>query len=110
MMPTTPVPRTPASPSVTTTTTTGAKMFTAVCPLPFAGALNPPADDHCGIQGGSSDPAKQAESRAKNNFCAPAQSPPVLTHQFLAALQAKPTGMNLPKSLADRSQLEGMGE
>jgi hypothetical protein len=85
-------------------------MFTAGCPLPFAGALNSPADDHCGIQGGSSDPAKQAESRAKNDFCVSTQSPLVLTHQVLQDMQTKATAMNLPKSLPDRKQLVEMGE
>src|SRR5258707_10370695 len=52
-----------------------ARMFNPVCTLPFAGVRNPPADDHCGIQGGSSVPAKQDESRAKNNFCAATDGP-----------------------------------
>ena len=103
-----PVAPTTAPTAVTTTST--AKMFKLVCALPFAGAPNPPADDHCGIQGGSSDPAKQAESRAKNNFCAPMQSPLVLTHQVLVDMQTKSTAEKLAKSLADRSPLVAMGE
>jgi len=52
-----------------------AHTFTPECTLPFAGVRNPPIDDRCGIQGGSADPAKQAESRTKNNFCAETGSP-----------------------------------
>jgi hypothetical protein len=100
-----PTPGTPTAASGPT-----AKMFKLACALPFAGTLNPPSDDHCGVQGGSSDPAKQAESRAKNNFCAPEVSPLVLTHQVLLAMQTKSTEKKLPKSLLDRSPLVEMGE
>lgn len=86
------------------------KMFTPVCALPFAGAINRPADDHCPIQGGSQDPGKQAESRAKNNFCARMDSPVALTHQDLVNMQTASVQARLPKNLPDRSAVETLGE
>src|SRR5215469_16519540 len=88
----------------------GVGTFSPVCTLPFNGARNPAADDHCGMQGGSSDPAKQAESKSKNNFCATTNSPEVVTHDQLDALQAKATSANLKKSIPDRKVVEDMGE
>ena len=84
--------------------------FTPVCTLPFAGAPNPPSDSHCGMQGGSSDPAKQAESMAKNNFCVAKNVPGVITYQELVDLQAKSSAAKLPKSIPDRSAVQSMGE
>src|SRR5215471_10858307 len=88
----------------------GANAFTPVCTLPFAGIKNPPADDHCGMQGGSSDPAKQAESRSKNDFCEGTHVPEVVSYQDLQNLQAKATAAHLPKSIPDRKVVEDMGE
>jgi len=85
-----------------------AHTFTPECTLPFAGARNPPIDDRCGIQGGSSDPAKQAESTAKNNFCAETGSPEVITYQQLVSLQSQ--SANIPKKLPDRTRLTNLGE
>src|SRR6266446_1519868 len=82
--------------------------FTVECDLPFAGVQNPPIDDNCGISGGSSDPAKQAESRAKNNFCAATQPPKVITYEELVNLQSQ--SWNIPKRLPNRSILTRMGE
>ena len=82
--------------------------FSPVCTLPFPGVRNPASDDHCGIQGGSSDPAKQAESTAKNNFCAPTHNPDVLTYQKLLDLQQQSAG--IPKALEDRKDVANMGE
>jgi hypothetical protein len=82
--------------------------FSPVCTLPFNGVRNPASDDHCGITGGSSDPAKQGESLAKNNFCAPTHDPDVLTYQNLIDLQAK--SANIPKALTDRKEVENLGE
>jgi len=82
--------------------------FTQACTLPFAGVRNPPSDDHCGMQGGSADPAKVAESVAKNNFCAPTPNPETVTYQQLIKLQAQ--SANIPKNLSDRKQVEKMGE
>lgn len=82
--------------------------FNPGCALPFKGVRNPPADDHCGIAGGSSNPAKQAESRAKNNFCAATKSPRMITYQELVNLQRKSS--NVPKSLPDRTILRDLGE
>lgn len=97
--PTTQPPSTPSS----------AGVFSPVCTLPFKGA--PTAiDGKCGMKGGSSDPAKQAESASKNDFCATTNSPQVVSHQDLVDLQTKATSANLPKSLPDRKQLDDMGE
>jgi len=82
--------------------------FSPVCTLPFNGVRNPAIDDHCGIQGGSSDPAAQEEATAKNNFCAPTHDPDTLTYQNLLDLQAQ--SANIPKSLTDRKEVENLGE
>lgn len=83
--------------------------FTPPCSLPFKGVRNPPSDDHCGITGGSSDPAKQAESGAKNNFCAAGNQPArAITYNDLIKLQ-KQSG-NIPKKLPDRSVVRKLGE
>jgi|SRR5271157_5577118 len=82
--------------------------FSPACTLPFAGVRNPASDDHCGIAGGSSDPAKQAESTAKNNFCAPTHDPDVLTYQNLLDLQTQSAA--IPKELEDRKVVENLGE
>jgi hypothetical protein len=84
--------------------------FTPVCTLPFNGVRNPASDDHCGIRGGSSDPAAQAESTAKNNFCAPTHDPDVLTYQQLLDLQTQSASANVPKKLEDRKDVENLGE
>ena len=84
--------------------------FNPVCTLPFAGVRNPALDDRCGIQGGSSDPAKQAESRAKNNFCAAKQPPKNMFYQDLIDLQKQAEKEKVPKSLPDRGAVEKMGE
>jgi hypothetical protein len=82
--------------------------FSPECTLPFVGVRNPPIDDHCGIQGGSSDPANQAESKAKNNFCAASQPPRVITYQELLGLQSQ--SANIPKRLPDRTMVSKLGE
>jgi hypothetical protein len=82
--------------------------FQPVCSLPFDGVPNPDIDDECGIEGGSSNVAKQAESRAKNNFCASGRGLRSITYEDLVQLQRGSTG--IPKSLPDRSRLESMGE
>jgi hypothetical protein len=84
------------------------KTFTPECTLPFAGVRNAAADDHCGIAGGSSDPAKQAESRAKNNFCAATQSPRVITYDELVSLQGQ--SADIPKKVPDRTVFAKLGE
>ena len=89
-------------------TARGSHTFAPVCTLPFAGVRNPPIDDHCGIQGGSSDPAKQAESKAKNDFCAATQPSRAITYQELINLQNQ--SANIPKRLLDRTMLTKMGE
>lgn len=82
--------------------------FTPPCTLPFNGVRNPASDDHCGIQGGKSDSASQAESTAKNNFCAPTHDPDVMTYQKLLDLQGQSSGV--PKALDDRKVVENLGE
>jgi hypothetical protein len=82
--------------------------FTPVGPLPFAGVRNSPADDHCGIDGGNPDPAKQAEARAKNNFGAATQPPQVITYEELVSLQSQ--SANIPKRLPDRTMVVSKGE
>ncbi|HEY4960212.1 MAG TPA: hypothetical protein VII29_05085 [Terriglobales bacterium] len=82
--------------------------FSPVCTLPFNGVRNPASDDHCGIQGGSSDPAAQGEATAKNNFCAPTHDPDTVTYQNLLDLQTQ--SASIPKSLTDRKEVENLGE
>lgn len=98
-----------AKPSTTTAAPT-AGAFSPGCTLPFKGSAIPAIDGKCSMSGGSSDPAKQAESASKNNFCSTTNSPQVVSHQDLVDLQTKATGANLPKSLPDRKQLDDMGE
>jgi hypothetical protein len=86
----------------------GVGSFEPVCTLPFGEVRNEAFDDQCGIDGGSSDPAKQAESRAKNDFCATTQLPRVITYPELVTLQNQ--SANIPKNLPDRSAVEKLGE
>ena len=95
----------PSTPSIAGAST---GTFSLEGTLPFAGTPNPPIDDNCGIQGGSSDPAKQAESKAKNNFCAASQPPRVITYQELMGLQSQ--SANIPKRLPDRTMVSKLGE
>jgi hypothetical protein len=88
------------------TMTAEAGSFTPPCSLPFKGVRHPDFDDRCGINGGSTDPAKQAESRAKNNFCA-GGTPRTVTYKDLITLQKNST--NIPKNLVDRSVLKDLG-
>src|SRR5437016_114191 len=93
-----------------TTSTASATQFHTTCSLPFKGALNPAIDNVCSITGGSSDPAKQAESASKNNFCSETPTAEALTYQQLLDLQAKSTAAKLKKSITDRKVVEDMGE
>src|SRR5438034_11533500 len=86
----------------------GVGSFTPVCPLPFAGVRNEAFDDQCGIDGGSSDPAKQAESQAKNTFCATTLTPRAITYQELVNCQSQ--SASVPKSLPDRKMIQQLGE
>jgi len=101
-------PTTPAGAPPTAQVQAQPGTFSPVCTMPFNGPRNPASDDHCGIQGGSSDPAKQEESTAKNNFCAPTHDPETMTYQKLLDLQAQST--NVPKNLPDRKEVENLGE
>lgn len=82
--------------------------FTPVCTLPFKGVRNPASDDHCGIQGGSSDEAKIGESTAKNNFCASTANPDPITYQQLVDLQSQ--SAHIGKNVTDRKEIENLGE
>ncbi|HEY6348098.1 MAG TPA: hypothetical protein VI636_01690 [Candidatus Angelobacter sp.] len=101
-----------AMPNKTPSSTPAAEatVFTPSCTLPFKGAAIPSIDGKCSMQGGSSDPAKQAESASKNNFCSTTNTPQVVSHQDLVDLQTKSTALNLPKNLPDRKALDDMGE
>ena len=85
--------------------------FSPVCTLPYKGVKNPDSDDHCGIQGGSNDPAKQAESRSKNDLCAAHQPPETLVYQQLIDLQRQvaAAGINA-RQLTDRTPLNNIAE
>ena len=95
-------------PSAGVSAAAGVGSFQPICTLPFAGVRNGAFDDQCGIDGGSSDPAKQAESRAKNNFCAATQTPREITYDYIVGLQAQ--SKNVAKKLNDRSMLTKLGE
>src|ERR1019366_6577238 len=102
-----PTPPAPGAPPSASVIQQPGKFF-PVCTMPFNGVRNPASDEHCGILGGSPDPAKQGESTAKNNFCAPTHDPDILTYQKLLDLQAQST--NIPKALVDRKEVENLGE
>jgi hypothetical protein len=53
--------------------------FVPGCDVPFKAiqTANLGIDAKCGIDGGSTDPAKKAESDAKNNFCVTGQGTPI---------------------------------
>lgn len=101
-------------PTTPTTTTSAVSVsqspnsFFPPCTLPFKGERNPASDDHCGIKGGSDDPGKQAESIAKNNFCAPMSDADVMDYAKLIDLQTQSAG--IPKNLQDRKVVENLGE
>lgn len=96
------------SPSGTHQITVNKGTFKPVCTLPFAGVLNPDSDNHCGITGGSSDPAKEAESTSKNDFCEATKPPEAVSYEILTGLQAK--SVNIPKSIPDRKIVQDLGE
>ena len=83
-------------------------VFVPAC-MPYNGQKIPAIDDHCGLQGGSSDPAKQAQSKAKNNLCAATGPSQPITYQELLDLQAKASAEKV-KGLVDRSPLTKLGE
>lgn len=101
----------PASPGAAAVSEVGkpSKIFTPACDLPFKGDRQK-FDDICGIAGGSPDPADQAESMAKNNFCAPAHDPEVLTYKNLTDLQTEATNKGIGKKLEDRKDVQNLGE
>jgi hypothetical protein len=100
----------PGQAASTTQPNVNADAFVPVCTLPFNGASVPAIDGRCSMQGGSTDPAKQAESEAKNDFCEATNAPQLLLHQDFVDLQTRATNANLRKSIPDRKVLEGMGE
>lgn len=64
--------------------------FRPGCRMPFASAPVPGIDDVCSIEGEGTDDKKRAESRAKNNFCATASNPVVITYKTFLDLQNRP--------------------
>ncbi|HWZ45067.1 MAG TPA: hypothetical protein VNW97_16450 [Candidatus Saccharimonadales bacterium] len=89
----------------------GSTEFHPVCSsLPFHAVLNAAIDNHCSLKGGSTDPAKQAESQSKNNFCSETPTAEALSYTQLLDMQKKSTEAKLQKNMPDRSQVEGMGE
>ncbi len=98
----------PSTPPIHGQTSAIAGSFTPVCALPFPGIRNPPADDHCGITGGSPTPAKQLESQAKNDFCEATHPPQSVSYQDLVDLQTQ--SANVPKNIPDRKIVESLGE
>ena len=84
--------------------------FVLACTMPFKSQANTAIDGRCPMSGGSSDPAKQAESRSKNNFCAETATPQDVTYKDLIDLQATAAAAKLKKSMPDRSEVEKMGE
>lgn len=90
-----------------------AQGFSAGCDLPFAAiALKHPIDGTCGADGKGKSPAKVAESRAKNDFCA--KGPALeLVFQTFVQLQKAVDESNIPfgssrKLPVDRSPLRGL--
>ena len=83
-------------------------VFVPAC-MPYNGQKIPAIDDHCGLQGGSSDAAKQAQSKAKNNLCAATGPSQPITYQELLDLQVKASAEKV-KGLVDRSPLTKLGE
>lgn len=86
----------------------GKGSFTPVCALPFPGVRNPAADDHCGIQGGSSATGKPEESESKNDFCEATHAPEVVSYQQLVDLQSQSSGLG--RNLPDRTKVDALGE
>ena len=82
--------------------------FIPGCELPFKGRKNPAIDYQCGIEGGSNDSAKRAQSRVENNFCAATHSAQEISYEELITLQSR--SASIPKGLVDRSVLVKMGE
>jgi hypothetical protein len=82
--------------------------FQPVCSLPFSGVRNSAIDSQCGISGGSTDPAKKAESIAKNNFCAANTSPLQMSYDQWVNLQNR--SATLPKNTPSRQAMRTLGE
>lgn len=89
----------------------GGHPFLTACPLPFSGSQNVDIDTQCPMEGGSPSPAKQAQSRAKNNLCASTGSPQRITYD---QLKQKQLDVNAQVKLAnlsdDRHELTTLGE
>ena len=82
--------------------------FVPACALPFAGLRNASIDDRCSVQGGSSNPAKQVESNAKNDFCEATKPPQPFGYHDFISLQSQ--SGNIPKNIPDRKMVESLGE
>jgi hypothetical protein len=89
----------------------GGQPFKTTCTLPFDGVDNPDIDSRCPVDGGSLSPAKQAQSRAKNNLCAATGSPQKITYQEFKDKQDNVnTKVNLANLSVDRRELTALGE
>ncbi len=85
--------------------------FLTACPLPFSGPQNPDIDTRCPMEGGSPSPAKQAQSRAKNNLCASTGSPQRITYDQLKHKQQDVNAqVKLTNLSDDRHELTALGE
>lgn len=83
--------------------------FTPAC-MPFNGQRIADIDDHCGVQGGSSNAAKQAQSKAKNDLCAATGPSQPISYQELVDLQTRASSAENVRSLVDRGPLARLGE
>jgi hypothetical protein len=93
----------------------GADQFVPGCTVPFQAIQTTglDIDRQCGINGASDQPAKMAESKAKNNFCAPGAPAPI-TYSTFTKLEAKSTDELRTQVKQNRGVLanlvNGMGE
>lgn len=83
-----------------------AEPFVAGCDVPFKAIATPDLaiDQQCGIDGGSSESAKQAESNAKNDFCVEGPATPIQYATF-TKLEAAITDPRRKEAKTDREVL-----
>ncbi len=75
--------------------------FSPGCPMPFESDPIPAIDRECSIEGAGTTDEKIAESKAKNDFCAPTSNVTPIKYQTFVDLQAKTSF----RRSADRSPL-----
>src|SRR5262245_45068629 len=90
-------------------TSFGADTFNPGCVIPFKAIETDDLeiDKRCGIDGGSDDAAKIAESNAKNNSCAAGTAVPI-TFSTFTKLEAKTTDAARAQVKEGRSVLRGL--